>query len=120
MRSAAFRLKGIYATGVHDVDGRVVLIPLAVAQQLAGAADAATMVAVLLRSIDRSPEIAARAAPASSPELEVLPWQEAAPELYATIALDQGALYLMMVVVYIVVAAGILNTILLVGARAHA
>jgi ABC-type lipoprotein release transport system permease subunit len=70
------------------------------------------MVAVLLRSIDRSPEIA-HALAEKLPELEVLPWQQAAPELYATIALDQGALYLMMAVVYIVVAAGILNTILL-------
>ena len=112
MRSAAFRIKGIYATGVHDVDARVVLIPLAVAQQLTGAAGAATMVAVLLRSIDRSPEIA-HALAEKLPGLEVLPWQQAAPELYATIALDQGALYLMMAVVYIVVAAGILNTILL-------
>lgn len=114
MRSSAFRVKGIYATGVHDVDGGVVLIPLSVAQRLAGAPGAATMVAVLLRDTDQSPRISAElAARLRRPELEVLPWQEAAPELYATIALDQGALYLMMVVVYIVVAAGILNTILL-------
>jgi lipoprotein-releasing system permease protein len=114
MRSAAFRVKGIYATGVRDVDGGVVLIPLSVAQRLAGAPGAATMVAVLLRAIDESPRISAElTARLQRPDLEALPWQEAAPELYATIALDQGALYLMMVVVYIVVAAGILNTILL-------
>jgi ABC-type antimicrobial peptide transport system permease subunit len=43
----------------------------------------------------------------------VLPWSRAAPDLYAAIVLDEGGLYLLMVIVFVVVAAGILNTILM-------
>lgn len=114
IRTGAFLVKGIYATGVRDVDAHVVLAPLSVIQALAGAGHGVTMVAVLLRQMKETPAVAdglARALAGSG--LEVLPWQKAAPELYATIALDEASMYLMMIVVYLVVGAGILNTILI-------
>jgi ABC-type lipoprotein release transport system permease subunit len=114
MRTGAFLVKGIYATGVLDVDAHVVLVPLASLQQLAGVGKGVTMVAVLLHETRRTAEatsgLAARLA--GTPD-EVLPWQKAAPELYAAIVIDEGGMYVMMAIVYIVVAAGILNTILL-------
>jgi ABC-type lipoprotein release transport system permease subunit len=114
MRTGAFLVKGIYATGVRDVDSHVILAPLSVIQALAGAGHGVTMVAILLRHVKETPAVAdALARNLAGDGLEVLPWQKAAPELYATIALDEASMYLMMIVVYIVVGAGILNTILM-------
>lgn len=114
MRTGAFLVKGIYASGVRDVDAHVVLVPLAVLQELAGVGHGVSMVAVLLRDTRRTPEAASLLAERlASTGVQVLPWQKAAPELYATIVLDEAGMYLMMIVVYVVVAFGILNTILI-------
>ncbi len=114
MRTGAFLVKGIYATGVRDVDAHVVLVPLGVLQHLAGVGHRVTTVAVLLHDTRRAQEAAAALdARLRGGGVEVLPWQKAAPELYATIVLDEAGMYLMMAIVYVVVAAGILNTILL-------
>lgn len=113
-RSGAFVVHGIFATGVHEVDAFWAEIPLADAQKLAGAGQGVTMLAVLLDNIESSRQVAARlGAELSNEPVEVLPWMEAAPDLYAVIAVDEGGMYLMMAIVFIVVAAGILNTLLM-------
>jgi len=112
MRTGTFVVKGIYATGVRDVDAHVVLVPLGVLQALTNVGDRVTSVAVLLQKTRLAPAAAAALA-ARLPGDDVLPWQKAAPELYAAIAIDEAGMYVMMAIVYVVVAAGILNTILL-------
>lgn len=114
MRTGAFLVKGIYSTGVLDVDAHVVLVPIASLQRLTDVEGGVTMVAILLRETRRTPEAtAALAARLSGSADDVLPWQKAAPELYSAIVIDEGGMYVMMAILYIVVAAGILNTILL-------
>ena len=114
MHTGAFRVQGIFKTGVREVDGFWTEVPLPDAQALTGAGHSATMVALLLHSSNQARDFAAQLSQKlGQGGLEVLPWQKAAPDLYATIALDEGGMYLMMVIVFLVVVAGILNTVLM-------
>ncbi len=113
-RSGAFEVSGIFATGVHEVDAFWCETPLADTQRLSGAGDGVTMLAAFLDNVAQTPRatLTIRNALAGAP-LEVLPWMQAAPELYAVIAVDEGGIYAMMAIVFIGVAAGILNTLLM-------
>jgi ABC-type lipoprotein release transport system permease subunit len=113
-RTGAFRVEGVFETGVRDVDGGWVEIPIDAAQRLAAAGDGVTMLAALLPNVaDTARYTDAVARDLAARDVEVLPWPKVAPELYATILLDEGSMYLMMVIVFLVVAAGILNTVLM-------
>lgn len=116
MKTGAFEIEGIFATGVHDIDAFWAQAPLESVRRLVGTKDAVTTVALLVRSSADVPSVQtdlAAAIHAKDKHLDVVPWQKAAPELYATIVLDEGGMYLTLVIVFIIVAAGILNTILM-------
>lgn len=114
MRLGAFEVCGVFATGVRDVDSFWVEISLDEAQRLTDAGKGVTMVALLLTNADAAGSIAERLATKlhGSP-VEVLPWQQAAPELYAAISVDEGGMYIFMIIIFIVVAVGILNSLLM-------
>jgi ABC-type lipoprotein release transport system permease subunit len=114
MRLGAFEVCGVFTTGVRDVDTFWVEITLDDAQHLTDAGPGVTMVALLLANADASGSIATRlAGDLHRTDLEVLPWQQAAPELYAAIAVDEGGMYVFMVIFFVVVAVGILNALLM-------
>ena len=113
-RSGAYEVHGIFATGVAEVDSFWAEIPLADAQRLTGAGQGVSMLAVILDNVANTPEgTHAIDKVLSGHDVEVLPWTEAAPDLYAVIAVDEGGMYVMMVIIFIVVAAGILNALLM-------
>ena len=114
MRLGAFEVCGVFATGVRDVDTFWVEIPLVEAQRLTDAGQGVTMVALLLANADAAGSVATQlAASLHRTDVEVLPWQQAAPELYSAIAVDEGGMYVFMVIIFVVVAVGILNALLM-------
>jgi ABC-type lipoprotein release transport system permease subunit len=114
MRLGAFQVCGEFATGIRDVDTFWVEIPLDEAQHLTDAGQGVTMVALLLANADEAGAIATRLAnDLHRADLEVLPWQQAAPDLYAAIAVDEGGMYVFMIIIFVVVAVGILNALLM-------
>jgi ABC-type lipoprotein release transport system permease subunit len=113
-RSAAFAVRGIFATGVDDVDAFWAEIPLEDAQRLTGVGDRATSLALLLDNIGSTSAVAqSLRAELSGEPVEVLSWMQAAPDLYTAIVVDEGGMYVMMLIVFVVVATGILNTLLM-------
>src|SRR3569832_1875040 len=107
MRLGAFEVCGVFATGVRDVDTFWVEIPLVEAQRLTDAGQGVTMVALLLANADAAGSVATQlAASLHRTDVEVLPWQQAAPELYSAIAVDEGGMYVFMVIIFVVVAVG--------------
>lgn len=112
-RSAAFLVRGIFRTGTDELDGFLVHVPLEDAQALLGVGPAVSQIALLLADERRTPAVrdAAAAALAGLP-VEVLPWQEALPELFQFIVLDDGSFYMMTAVVFLLVALGVFNTVL--------
>ncbi|HEX5101391.1 MAG TPA: FtsX-like permease family protein [Polyangiaceae bacterium] len=112
--AAAFIVRGIFRTGVEDLDGAYAEIPIDDARALLNLPDAATEIALLSELVHtRELTAAVRASLGGRPELVVLPWQEALRELFEALELDNAGLYLMMAIVFLVVAVGIFNTVLM-------
>jgi ABC-type lipoprotein release transport system permease subunit len=113
--SAALVVRGVFHSGLTELDQSYIEIPLAEAQQILQLGAQATHVAVLIDDLDASDATAAalQSALGSHGELEVLSWKLALRELYEAIVLDDMGLYLMMAIIFIIVAIGIFNTVLM-------
>lgn len=112
--SAAFIVRGIFHTGLDDLDGFHVQISLKEAKKLVNLEGAVTQVALLLHDQDDTAQITAKLRAAlSDRQLEILPWQEYLRELYETIAVDDAGLYMMMAIIFIIVLIGIFNAVLM-------
>lgn len=112
-RTAAFLVRGVFATGSDEMDGFFVMVPLEDAQPLLGVGDALTQIGVILDDQSHTQAVHAQIAPALADyPVEVLPWQQALPELYEFIVLDDASLYLFIGIVFLLVALGIFNTVL--------
>ncbi|MBW2523150.1 MAG: ABC transporter permease [Deltaproteobacteria bacterium] len=113
--SAAFFVRGTFRTGLDEMDAGYAEIPIAEARQLLELGGQSTQVAVLLDELEdtEAATAALRGELAQYDELEVLSWQEALRELYEAIVLDDAGLYAMMAIIFVIVAIGIFNTVLM-------
>ncbi len=110
------RVVGIFETGSAMIDGYVFQIPLDRARKLLGMGDdEVSHLAVFLdnqRKTDRA-EQKLRNAFAGIKNTAVLSWREVMPDLAAYIEIDGAANYIFQVIIFIIIGAGILNTILM-------
>lgn len=116
LASELLRISGVFRTGDHAADSGIVLVPLDRLRKTLGyGPDGATLVAVYTDDLRRVADIrtilAARLARPG--ELEVLTWRETQADLAGLIAVDQLFNYLMQLLVGLVIAAGIMNTMLM-------
>ncbi len=112
----AFELVGIYRTGMLELDGFWAEIPLDKAQRLARTPDQVSVVALYVKDDRELKSIRSKLESelsSRSQSLSVQTWNQAAPELNSAVTLDAAGMTLMQVIVYVVVAAGILNTVVL-------
>ena len=113
--SAIARVSGLFQTGSAEIDGSVALLSLHTVQAvLAYQTDEVSLLALTLGDQRYShllrDEIAKQAALS---ELEVLNWQQTQPDLAGMIAVDKSSNYISQVLIALLVAAGILNTMLM-------
>ena len=113
--SAISRITGIFKTGVKEIDGAVVLLPIdSVRQTLNYDADDSTLVAVLVNDQRYSQLIAHDIEQhVGNAQREVLSWKETQPDLAGIIAIDRSGNYISQLLVGLLIAAGILNTLLM-------
>lgn len=113
--SGIARVKGLFKTGVSEVDSATALLPMKSAQKILGyQAHEATLLAILLN--DQRMSVQLRDYLSSLPSyanLEVLNWQQSQPELAGMIAVDRSSNYVSQLLIATLVAAGILNTMLM-------
>ncbi len=105
------RVVGMFRTGVPEMDDVLVHIPLETARDWLGV-EGATSVAALLphsRYTDPVREGAARAVAASG--VEVTPWEEASPELYSAVRIDDAGDWVFHLILFAIVALAILNAV---------
>ena len=106
------RVRGIIRTGSPSVDGGICLLPIGTLREAIGfAPDEAIQVAAFIddqRVTDRVVADLAGGAPAG---VAVLPWHELQPDLAVFIAMKVGGAKVMMLVLAVLVAAGIFNTL---------
>jgi ABC-type lipoprotein release transport system permease subunit len=109
------RVKGIFKTGVDEVDGSMVLLPIdRLRETLDYGPREATMVAVVIddqryaeKKRDMIKEIIGNSG------REVLSWKETQPELAGIITIDKSGNYIIQILIGMLIAAGILNTLLM-------
>ncbi len=113
--SAIARVKGLFRTGVSEVDGGLALLPLTSAQKVLGYnSDEVSFIAVSLADQRISHEFRDRLqAQASFSEVEVLNWQQTQPDLAGMIAVDKSSNRISQLLIALLISAGILNTMLM-------
>jgi len=111
--SRLFRLRGVVRTGSAELDGFVGLTTLEPVRELTGMPDSCHQLTVHLDSPRQTPA-AHQAIRAVTPDsLQVMTWQEAMPDLIALIRIDRISADVMMLVIGLIVAMGVLNTVLM-------
>ncbi|MDH3733742.1 MAG: FtsX-like permease family protein [Gemmatimonadota bacterium] len=109
------RVRGIFRSGLPEVDTRIVHVRLGIARDWLGAEGSATSVALLLESsslVDRSARRLGQLL-ADVPGADVLTWPEAMPELEAAVRMDDFGDYVFHIITLIIVALAVINTILM-------
>ncbi|MFV2060974.1 MAG: ABC transporter permease [Gammaproteobacteria bacterium] len=113
--SAIERVTGIFKIGVDQVDSGMVLLPLSRVQKtLAYQPDEASLIALILddqRKIDST-----RKTLMSNPvfkNTEIITWKQSQPDLAGMIEMDKSSNYISQLLIALLVAAGILNTMLM-------
>ena len=110
------RVRGIFKTGDDSVDGSVVLLPLALVRKGLGyEPNAASLVAIFLDDHRKAESVRGMLARfwTQNKEIAVLTWQESQPDLAGLIGVDRLFNYLLQFLVGLVIAAGIMNTLLM-------
>lgn len=110
------RVAGTFRTGLPEVDEGFLQIPLATAQEWLAAPGAVTSIAVLVESSHAvsSTARALRGHLASNPgRVEVVGWRESMPELDAALRMDDWADYIFHIVLFVIAATAIINTVLM-------
>lgn len=108
------RVTGIFRTGVDAVDGAVILLPINRLRRMLGyAKNEATLVAVFLNDERRAPNVRAAIAAHAFPGTETWTWKETQTEIAGMITIDRISHLFFQFFIGLLVAAGILDTILM-------
>ena len=109
------RITGIFTTGIDMVDGTMALLPIGSVQKtLSYAPDEATVIAVVIKDQRHAEMMRDRvAALPEAKDVAVLTWKKAQPDLAGVIAFDKAGNYISQFLVGLLIAVGILNTMLM-------
>ncbi len=111
MGAEAFRLVGIHETGSESFDGQMVWIPLSAMQELLGRPGQANELAARLKNIEQADAAAADLDAKLGPgNIGAMSWKKIDKEIIGIQAFQDGLLTIVLIVVFIIVALGILNT----------
>ena len=109
------RVTGIFETGVNEVDGGMVLLPInSVRATLNYDAHDATLLAVIINDQRYAERMRDKISlTEEDPQIEVLSWQQTQPEMAGVITMDRSGNYISQFLIGLLIAAGILNTLLM-------
>ncbi len=113
VQSRLFRVRGIFKTGAKELDGFVGVVHLQATQELLGGGDVANLVTVHMDPDEALDAVAEVQTLIERPELDVRHWKDALPELFALLAVDRSSGDFMLAIIGLIVAFGVLNTILM-------
>ena len=109
------RVTGIFKTGVNEVDGGMVLLPInSMRATLHYDAQDATLLAVIINDQRYAERMRDKISLVEgNPQIEVLSWQQTQTELAGIITIDRSGNYISQFLIGLLIAAGILNTLLM-------
>lgn len=108
-----YLVAGIFDTRMDMLDGNYAFIALAAAQELFSASNAVTALVARLNSRAASAAVLAALAPQLGAEREILGWQKLLPNVVQSVEFHQVVAYILLLVLFVVVAVGITNTVLM-------
>ena len=112
-----FTVIGIVRTGSSELDQSLCVLGLATLQELLAMEGRVHEIAMTARDIgeidDLHQRLAGKLKAAGAKQLEVLPWQVLNKELYEVVLVDDAGLWVMVFLIFLVVALGIMNTLLM-------
>lgn len=110
--SGLVRVVGIVTTGAPSLDGGLCLLPIDVVRKSLGyGPQESTVVAVFVDDHRQAPIVTESLRAAAPAGVAVLPWNEAQPDLAGFIAMKEGGAVIFEVIIMVLLAAGIFNTI---------
>ncbi len=109
------RVSGLFKTGADELDGAMAILPLVKAQQVLGyQPDQVSLISLTLADQRHSAAMQQQLQQqAMFADIEVLSWQQTQPDLAGMIAVDKSSNYISQLLIALLVAAGILNTMLM-------
>lgn len=114
LRDAFCRIVGVLRTGSEQFDRGSIMMPLRKAQELLGLEDRVSVVVISLESLDHIEKAKEKLRAALAPwNLAVLSWDEVMPWFKQSIEFDNIGGILFLAILIVVVAFGILNTVLM-------
>jgi putative ABC transport system permease protein len=114
MGAQLFRVAGIFRSGSPEMDEGVVFLLRSDAQSLFVLGDRITEAALLLGSSRQVPAaLATLRQDLDDAPVEILPWWQVAPFLQQFIQIDDAFFYIIVLIFFIVISIGILNTIMM-------
>lgn len=113
LQSRLLRVHGILRTGMDELDQRLVIIPLAAAQELLLLPGQVHQVAVFVEDVEGAHGLARRGRMDLPASAEVLDWAEAMPELIEFIRMDNAGNYLFNGIFLLLIAFVVLNTLMM-------
>lgn len=114
LASAAYRLCGILDTGADEIDKGIALITLKAAQELLVMEGKVSEIIIRIDSVYRSHIVAEKLKQKlDTADFEVLTWKEISPATAQWLEFDRAFINFILLIVLLVVASGILNTLLM-------
>ena len=106
------RVSGIVTTGAPTVDAGLAILPIDTLRETLGMAEGeGTQIALFLKDHREADRVAERLAGGLPRDLAILPWHRTQPELAGFIAMKVAGAQLMEMIIMVLVAAGIFNTL---------
>ena len=107
----SFTVRGIFKCPNVGYNRGIALIPFEEAVQIFSMEDYISSFVIRADDIDYVPEINTEIKQIAGPELEVMMWDELMPEIMQFIAMDRASTHFYVLMLYMIVAFGILNTV---------
>ncbi len=112
--SAVYRVSGILDTGAEEIDKGIALITLSAAQELFVLENRVSEIVLKVNSVENAARIAQGLSQQIDPGFfEVISWEKISPIIVQWVEFDVAFINLILGIVLVVVAAGILNTLLM-------
>ncbi|MBI2821385.1 MAG: ABC transporter permease [Acidobacteria bacterium] len=112
IQSRLVRVRGILRTGLEEFDQLLVLMPLTASQQFLLLGGGVHQMALLMDN-ERLSELLAAEGQERLPSLEVLSWGQVLPELKDFIRIDDAGSYILNLVIFLLIAFTVMNTLLM-------
>ena len=118
------RVVGIFRSGLPAIDQMLIHVPLATAGEWLGSGADVTNVGIVLEDSGATPQVVAQlesalAEPVARGAVRVMGWQESEPTLAAAIAIDALGNYILQGFLLVIIAFGIVNTVLMSVMHRH-